>query len=176
MGSCVPATSLTGAQTRPCCLFKLCSPRSSPRRSTLCWAAPSSSCPTRGPSSSGSATTSECWGSRRVLQRCLGRRGSLGPRRGGAQRGAAAGGHSRFQGADVIRTKSESGQALGCDPGCPGCGVLGLFPHVLEPRPPMKWGSHDICQRTGLWAMRTRWWAGSDPLPSLSADWVCRSV
>ena len=58
-GSCVPTTSLTRAQTRPCCSFRPCSRHSFPRLSTHCWAAPSSSCPTPGPSSSGSVTTSE---------------------------------------------------------------------------------------------------------------------
>lgn len=48
-GSNVLATSLTRAQTRPCCSSRPCSQRSSPRPLTPCWAALSSSCPTRGP-------------------------------------------------------------------------------------------------------------------------------
>lgn len=55
----LPAASLTVAQTRPCCSSRPCSRGSSPHLSTRCWAAPSSSCPMHGPSSSGSVTTSE---------------------------------------------------------------------------------------------------------------------
>lgn len=58
----VPVTSLTCAQTRPCCSSRPCFQGSSLPHSTPCWAVLSSSCPTQGPSSSGRGTTSKSHG------------------------------------------------------------------------------------------------------------------
>lgn len=52
-------TLTSGFQTRPCCCCRLCSPLFSTLRWRPSWAAPSSLPRTRGPSSFGSATTSE---------------------------------------------------------------------------------------------------------------------
>lgn len=53
--------SLPSVQTQPCCCCRLCSPPSSTRRWRPFSAVPSSSRLTRGPSSSGSETTSEAF-------------------------------------------------------------------------------------------------------------------
>ena len=145
----MPATSLTGAQTRPCCSFRPCSRHFSPHHLTPCWAVPSSSCPTRGPSSSGSATTSEYCGSRRVTQRGPGRERSSGPRWGGVRGGATARlqalGHGGLQRGDPMRAKPESGRASGSHPGLPGHVVLGESPHVPKPQSRVQWGCRGIC-------------------------------
>ena len=143
-GSCVPATSLTRAQTRPCCSFRPCSRHSFPRLSTHCWAALSSSCPTPGPSSSGSVTTSESPGLERRRIPCGTLRGTGGER---VEWGRLPGDQMEIGGwavgngtvgftevADPQEHSLSQTEAWGSHPGLPGCVVLlGESLHIREP-------------------------------------------